>query len=237
MSTYTGLYPLLGERHPLASRERSTWAAALLVAASLHLVAALVRPASHPRGDLALPDGDREVSVVLDRSVTILAPANPKGYRVIRSEDAARLAAGIPVPTFDALVGDVEWGLERVMPDDGVLEAETMFGEGEIVEFGRAAGNGGPLEFEAVEEAPRLIRMEAPAYPELARAAEIEGVVLLRVRVGIDGRVREVTVLLGNQLLRDAAISAAWKAIFRPALQQHHPVEVWIEMPLRFSLR
>ena len=37
-------------------------------------------------------------------------------------------------------------------------------------------------------------------------------------------------------MLNDTAIEAAKKAIFKPALQQHRPVEVWVNIPIRFTL-
>ena len=83
---------------------------------------------------------------------------------------------------------------------------------------------------------PVLISFPSPVYPSLARQAEVEGTVRLRLQVGRDGRVQDVVVTSGIEMLNDAAISAARGAIFKPALQQHRPVEVWVEVPLSFRL-
>jgi len=37
-------------------------------------------------------------------------------------------------------------------------------------------------------------------------------------------------------MLNDAALQAARRALFKPALQQHKPVAVWVEIPMAFTL-
>jgi len=43
-------------------------------------------------------------------------------------------------------------------------------------------------------------------------------------------------VTQGVTMLNEAAVDAAKQFVFRPALQQHRPVEVWVQIPMRFSL-
>ena len=92
-------------------------------------------------------------------------------------------------------------------------------------------------DFIAFEQAPELVGMEAPVYPELARAAGIEGTVLVRVLVAADGFVEEATLLQGVLGLDEAALAAAVTAVFRPARQQGRPIAVWIVIPIEFRLR
>jgi len=94
-----------------------------------------------------------------------------------------------------------------------------------------------PEQFVAYEEAPDLLRMDAPVYPPLAREAGIEGTVLLRVLVSKEGKVLNVIVLSGNPMLAESARTAAFTAHFRPAMQQHKPVPVWVQLPVVFSLK
>ena len=95
----------------------------------------------------------------------------------------------------------------------------------------------GPDEFVAVEQDPQVLRMDAPVYPPLAREAGIEGTVLLRVLVSKEGKVLNVIVLSGNPMLAEAARIAAFTAQFSPAMQQHKPVPVWVQLPVVFSLK
>jgi TonB family protein len=70
----------------------------------------------------------------------------------------------------------------------------------------------------------------------MARSAEVEGTVVVRALVGKDGKVANAIISEGIPMLNDAAITAVKKAVFKPALQQHKPVAVWVQIPLRFSL-
>ena len=94
-----------------------------------------------------------------------------------------------------------------------------------------------PKEFVAVEEEPIRISIDPPVYPDMAMSAGIEGTVLVRALVGKDGKVKDAIVIEGHELLKGAAIDCAKTAVFRPALLQHRPVEVWVMMPITFKLR
>lgn len=87
------------------------------------------------------------------------------------------------------------------------------------------------------DEPPVVVRQVYPVYPELARQAELEGTVLLKVGVDESGRVREVLVLRSVSGLDKAAIDAVYQWEFLPATQRDVPVPVWITVPIRFSLR
>jgi protein TonB len=83
---------------------------------------------------------------------------------------------------------------------------------------------------------PVLISMPPPVYPDMARQAEVEGTVMVRALVGKDGKVQDAFVTEGIPMLNDAAVAASKKAVFKPALQQHKPVAVWVQIPMRFTL-
>lgn len=79
--------------------------------------------------------------------------------------------------------------------------------------------------------------MRTPDYPGLARAAGIEGTVLVRVLVGEDGFVKKSILLQSVLALDEAALDASATAVFRPARQQERPVAVWVVIPIEFRLR
>ncbi len=87
------------------------------------------------------------------------------------------------------------------------------------------------------DELPVLITDIPPRYPELAREAQAEGEVLLRVLVGKDGRVADVHIDTSVPMFDEAAVEAARKWVFRPALSGNRPVAVWIVRRVRFRLQ
>jgi len=75
-------------------------------------------------------------------------------------------------------------------------------------------------------------------YPEMAKRNGIEGIVLVGVLVGKDGRIEKVQVIESeNEILEAAALSAVKETAFTPAQQNGQPVRVWARVPIRFTLR
>jgi protein TonB len=94
-----------------------------------------------------------------------------------------------------------------------------------------------PDEFVSVEEEPVRLKIDPPVYPDVAKAASVEGTVLVRALVGKDGKVKDCIVIEGSPMLTEAAVACAKTAVFKPALAQHKAVEVWVMMPITFQLR
>lgn len=84
--------------------------------------------------------------------------------------------------------------------------------------------------------APELVRRVSPAYPELARLARVDGVVILEAQVDIRGRVKTVKVLRGQPLLDEAAIEAVKRWRYRPLLLNGVPTEFILTVTLMFNL-
>lgn len=87
------------------------------------------------------------------------------------------------------------------------------------------------------DEPPVLLSCEPPVYPAMVREAGIDGTVMVRVLVGVNGKVKDAVVMDGPSVLREAALASARTAVFEPALQGIHPVEVWVVIPITFQLR
>ena len=90
-----------------------------------------------------------------------------------------------------------------------------------------------------VEELPGVVKEVKPTYPDLARSASVEGLVMVHVLIGTDGRVREARVepKIHVPMLDEAALDAARQWVFTPGLAQGHPVACWTAIPFRFRLR
>lgn len=77
-----------------------------------------------------------------------------------------------------------------------------------------------------------------PPYPAALQRAEIEGVVTVRVQVGIDGRVTAVELVSADNpaffvSTRDWALKR-WR--FKPATRDGAPVVAWITRTVRFEI-
>lgn len=87
-----------------------------------------------------------------------------------------------------------------------------------------------------VDELPEAITRVPPEYPERARAAGVDGTVLVQALVGKDGRVRDVRIQKSIPLLDAAAREAVSAWVFKPALSAGQPVAVWVAVPVKFTL-
>lgn len=83
---------------------------------------------------------------------------------------------------------------------------------------------------------PQIIKMVQPVYPEEARKAGIEGVVILEARTDIYGRVRDVMVLRSIPALNRAAIDAVRQWVYEPLVIEGKPREAVFTTTVRFSL-
>ncbi len=77
------------------------------------------------------------------------------------------------------------------------------------------------LQLEA-QESGTLASAAPPAYPLAARAAGLEGSVLLQGIVGTDGKIRNLKVLKGPVELRQAAIDAVAHWVYHPYTKSGH---------------
>jgi TonB family protein len=84
--------------------------------------------------------------------------------------------------------------------------------------------------------AAHLISSRVPAYPEGAKAQEIEGPVVMEVVVATNGAVKQVHVIDGDRRLRAAAEEAVMKWRYRPYLLNGSPVEIATTVRVDFRL-
>ncbi len=100
-----------------------------------------------------------------------------------------------------------------------------------------------PEIFVAVEEMPEIIGgseavYKVLEYPEIARQAGMEGLVIVQVIVEPDGRPSHPTILKSaGEVLDQAAIEAVMKLRFKPGKQRGKPVRVRYAIPIRFKLK
>lgn len=232
--------PVLGDAHPLRSRYQKFLVTAMIIAASFHLVG--FGGWLYARTREKVVERPREIKIVKiadlgvppSLSTDAAAPVN-----VAAAVAPPTIGVPEPVPDFQApnlTIASQEEMVQSLTPTD----LSGLGGEGGdslVVNLDdEGGGSPSPDDFVAVEESPVLISITPPVYPEMARAAEAEGVVMVRALIGKDGKIKDAFVTAGNTMLNDAAVAAAKTAVFKPALSQHRPVEVWVQIPIRFSL-
>jgi TonB family protein len=81
-----------------------------------------------------------------------------------------------------------------------------------------------------------LMSAPAPAYPDIARRAGLQGIVRLQVRATKDGRVEVDKILSGSPTLADAAIAAVKQWRVRPFSTGGRPVDVISTVTFNFQL-
>src|SRR5579871_3573392 len=81
-----------------------------------------------------------------------------------------------------------------------------------------------------------LIHREEPTYPTLARAARVQGEVILSAVIDTNGQIQNLTLVSGHPMLVPAAISAVKQWRYKPYLLNGQPVEVETTITVIFSL-
>jgi len=83
---------------------------------------------------------------------------------------------------------------------------------------------------------PKKVKDVKPIYPDLARNTHTQGVVILEITIGTDGKVKSVKVLKSLPLLEAAAINAVKKWEYKPTLVDGKPTPVMMAVAVNFRL-
>lgn len=99
----------------------------------------------------------------------------------------------------------------------------TGTGSGSGSGSGNGSGNGSGEGSGVPVKPPRLLREVAPVYPASARNSGATGVVTVRILVGADGSVEDVTVVgsSGNGAMDNSVVTAVNKWRFSPAKDKY----------------
>lgn len=237
--------PLTGEAHPLR-REFNRWLSwSNAIALALGLLAfGIWYFLSHARP----PDAPvtRDVKIVRYADLGVppsISRAQVSVPQIKIAQAVAPPSIGVPEP-----VPDIQAKATTIATQEEMQEALTPVtvgdmggggtGDSLVVEpvAGEIEGSPSPEDFVAVEEDPVRLRIDPPVYPDVAMNARVEGTVLVRALVGRDGSVRKTLIVDGHEMLRDAALTCARTAVFKPAMIQNKPVEVWVMLPITFKM-
>jgi len=196
--------------------------------------------------------------------IRMIAGEEPVSDHVLVIRDISQLG---PPPSLAAKQQQVKvtqeiaapkFSLPEAVPDEEVTEDYVVVSQEQLAEMSAPAiteGEGGgnvkvdiPLEeylpqadeFVAYEEPPVIISLQQPVYPPMAVKAQIEGTVRVRVQIDKSGNVRDAIIEKAsgaNAGFEEAALEAAKKGKWKPAIQNKQPVAVWVSYPITFTLK
>jgi TonB family protein len=143
----------------------------------------------------------------------------------------------IPPPPEEIVRPDVAVEIEA---SDDVSEDETIaptFLDAENLPPAPPPPPPEPEMFFAFDTYPQVLQAAEPEYPDLARSAEVEGLVVVMVTIDESGRVISAWVGQSDaEILNNSAVAAAYRFRFSPAKQRDVPVKATISIPFRFTL-
>ena len=99
----------------------------------------------------------------------------------------------------------------------------------------------GPNDFVLLEKEPAPVNMDELrkliGYPPMAKEAEIEGKVILRVQVNKNGKyVKHIVIKDPHPILTKAVTDKIRNLSFTPGIQAGKPIKVWVTIPFDFKL-
>ncbi len=81
-----------------------------------------------------------------------------------------------------------------------------------------------------------LIQKTMPIYPPIAKAARVQGTVVLQATISKGGTIEDLHVVSGSAMLQEAALDAVRQWRYRPYLLNNEPVEVETTINVIFTL-
>jgi protein TonB len=130
--------------------------------------------------------------------------------------------------TEGGIEGGVDYGAGGGLPANLVGDMLYRLVGDPVEPVLRAAGDVKP---------PKLVRKIEPEYPEIARQARVEGVVIIEATTDVYGRVTGVRVLRSLPLLDAAAVDAVRQWVYEPLVINGRPRAVTFTVTVRFVLK
>ncbi|HWF86801.1 MAG TPA: energy transducer TonB [Vicinamibacterales bacterium] len=175
--------------------------------------------------------------------VDITLPATPPHVRRSGNDSTPAMTSPANAAPITAPNGVApETGKEGATPAPEVLSIEHSGGGGLDV-VGRVERPApppptpAPVRLRSGMQPPAKVLNVAPVYPNLARAAHVEGVVILEAVIDAHGRVDSVRVLRSIPTLDQAAVDAVRQWRFTPTLLNGEPVPIVMTVTVNFTLK
>lgn len=168
-------------------------------------------------------------------------PTRPIDFEVIRPAQQLAIPDMPKAPTRP-----VEVATPVEVPPVTELESAPVLAEtgSEVAQLATAGAESPAVEpvvgSAAISSGVAYLHAPEPRYPGFSKRRGHQGVVMLSVLVGADGRPREVRIerSSGHRELDDAAqdqVLGAWR--FQPAQRDGAAVEAWVRVPVEFRIQ
>ncbi len=190
--------------------------------------------------ETAISDQVTVIKTVADLGPPPTLAKKPPQVQVNQPQVAAP-KVGIPVPVADdeAPEEDVVMATREEMADIAAPDIAADANQDIKVDIAEEDYLPSIDEFVAVEQSADMVYEEKPVYPRLAEQAGLEGVVWVKALVGSDGSVKNAVVFKssGTPSLDEAAVAAAPKCKYKPAIQNGRSVAMWVAYKVEFTLK
>jgi protein TonB len=155
------------------------------------------------------------------------APAPASGPRIILSHPGG--VPDDPAPAFDPNLR---------MGTGGTGPFSALSGGGDLGQPAAVtrASSIGPVRVSSGVSDGMLLSPIQPVYPSIARAAGVQGAVVLQATISTAGRIESLHVVSGPPMLRQAALDAVQAARYRPYKLNGVPTEVQTTITVVFRL-
>lgn len=173
----------------------------------------------------------------------------PGGFTGGHAVDASIRKDAVPQPRKPALLPSSDSSLSegglRIyengreifrMPPDGAQADSPGRTAGTGVRRASAIESSPIVELSPTEAEGNVVHRVEPDYPEEARQQQLQGSVVMDVRISRDGKVQSVNVVSGQHLLADAAIAAVKMWRFNPRTVKGKPAEMQTTVTMNFRL-
>ena len=189
------------------------------------MAALLVAPSSPPAAPLAQAPQPRlqARSELLDDQIH--APSKiPKDVKVDKE------VASSPPSMIGVIVAD---GMADGRRDGSLNDLFSHIGAGPVIVKPSTRGT---LNISSRLMAGNLLEKTVPQYPAIARAARIQGTVVLQATIAKDGTIQNLRVINGPPMLQQAAMDAVRSWRYKPYSLNGEPVEVETTINVVFNL-
>ena len=159
-------------------------------------------------------------------------PVEPKPV----PQEAPKFTAPVQVPEEIKPEEGIDLGVEGGVPGGveggvpGGVVGGVVGGLPEAPPPGQAVRVGGQI------KEPKKLKDVKPNYPDIAKQARVQGVVILECTISPQGKVTDVKILRGIPLLDAAAIEAVKQWVYTPTLLNGVPVPVIMTVTVNFRL-
>ncbi|HEX5751643.1 MAG TPA: energy transducer TonB [Archangium sp.] len=176
---------------------------------------AIVRPRSRPQ-EPRLPEGEPKPDAGKEESPGEMAHG---GAGEAGNEAMGGVVGGVVGGMVGGAVGGVPGGQVGGVPG------------------GQVGGTGtGVLPFSTGMTRPRKLSGPKPEYTREALAARVEGVMIVRCVITLEGRVEQCRVLRSLPYMEQAVLDALYAQRYQPVTSQGHPIAVDYTFNIRLSL-